>query len=183
MFVTLPQQWWIHIAQRDFSETLDAYAWLGPAIAGALVGLALVLRYALRPRLPAHDWSWHLAADPLSAETDTVAERNRWVAARGRLWSVGTLEKVVLVGLLWGSTLRCCPIRATSLQLFLGTAAFVVVNAAIGPWVARGARGAEPVLLAFGARVVLNVGLVLLGCSGPRVTSLPRATRCSSCSC
>jgi hypothetical protein len=163
VFVKLPQEWWIHIARLDVTDLLAEVPWLGPALLLALAGLGLVWWYAVRPRQPARDWSWHVAADPLLEDLDTVAERNRWVAAHGRLWSAGTLEKVVLVGLLWVVYAQILPgLSATPGQLFLGTAAFVVVNAAVALWVARAGRGIESVVLAFGARVIMNVLLVLL---------------------
>ena len=39
---------------------------------------------------------------------------------------------------------------------------FVVLNAAVSLWVARGARGVESVLVGFGFRVLMNVGLVIM---------------------
>jgi len=163
VFVKLPQEWWIHIAQLDFTDTVAEVPWFGPAVVAALVLVGLVYWFAVRPRQPAPDWSWHVAADPLPANALTVAARNRWVAAHGRLMSTGTLEKVVLIGLLWVIYSQVLPgTEATSRQLFLGTAAFVVVNAAVSLWVARSARGVEPALVAFGIRVLMNVGLVVL---------------------
>ena len=163
VFIKLPQEWWIHIAQLDVTDTMAEVPWFGPAIVVALLGVCLVYWFAVRPRQPAPDWSWHVAADPLPANAVTVAARNRWVAAHGRLLSAGTLEKVVLVGLLWVIYSQVLPgTETTSRQLFLGTAAFVVVNAAVSLWVARSARGVEPVLVAFGFRVLMNVGLVVL---------------------
>ena len=91
------------------------------------------------------------------------AARNRWVATHGRLRSAGTVEKVALVGLLWVIYARILPgTTATSVQLFLGTAAFVVANAAITLGAARSGRGADSAMIAFGVRVLLNVGLVTL---------------------
>jgi hypothetical protein len=163
VFIKLPQEWWIHIAQLDFTDTVAEVPWFGPAVVAALILACLVYWFAVRPRQPAPDWSWHVAADPLPTEAATVAARNRWRAAHGRLMSVGTLEKVVLVGILWVIYSQVLPgTEATNGQLFLGTAAFVVVNAAISLWTARAARGVEPVLIAFGFRVLMNVGLVLV---------------------
>jgi hypothetical protein len=107
----------------------------------ALVLLCLVYWFGVRLRQPAPDWSWHLAADPLPADAATVAQRNRWVAVHGRLMSAGTLQKVVLVGLLWMIYSLVLPVSL---------------------WVARSARGVEPVLTAFGFRVLMNAGLVVL---------------------
>ena len=163
VFVKLPQEWWIHIAQLDVTETIAEVPWFGPAIVVALILVCLVYWFAVRPRQPAPDWSWHVAADPLPTDAGTVAARNRWTATRGRLMSVGTLDKVVLVGLLWVIYSQVLPgTETTSIQLFLGTAAFVVVNAAVSLWVARSAGGVEFALMAFGLRVLMNAGLVVL---------------------
>jgi hypothetical protein len=79
------------------------------------------------------------------------------------LLSVDTAEKVFLVGFLVVIFAQVLPdLRSTNLELFLGSAVLVTVNAAVSLWVARGARGVESKLVAFGARVIMNVGLVLL---------------------
>lgn len=127
------------------------------------MAIGLICWFAVRPRLPAPDWSWHLAADPLPVEAATVAGRNRWVATHGRLISAGTLENVVLIGLLWVIYAQVLPGTLTTPgRLFLGVAGFVVVNVAVSLWVARSARGVEPVLTAFGFRVLMNAGLIVL---------------------
>jgi hypothetical protein len=163
IFVKLPQEYWIHIARLDVTDLLGEFPWLGPAVAGLVVALGLVVWFAVRPRLPARDWTWHIAAEPLPPEIDTVAERDRWVAAHGRLRSVATAEKVLLVGLLSVIFAQVLPGReSTNLELFLGVAVFVVVNAAVSLWVARGSRGVESSLIAFGLRTLMNVGLVVV---------------------
>jgi hypothetical protein len=163
VFVKLPQEWWIHVAQLDVTDTIAEVPWFGPAIVVGIILVCLISWFAVRPRMPTPDWSWHLAADPLPAHAATVAARNRWVAAHGRLLSTGTAEKVVLVGLIWVIYAQILPgTDTTSTQLFVGTAAFVVVNAAVSLWVAQAARGIEPALTAFAARVLMNVGLVVL---------------------
>lgn len=161
VFVKLPQEWWIHIAQLDFTETVAGVPWFGPACVAGLALLGLVYWFVVRPRQAPHDWSWHVAADPLPEGAVTVADRNRWVAAHDRLWSAGTLEKVTLIGLLWVIYAQVLPgTTATPVQLFAGTTVFVLVNAAISLTVARSARGLEPTGVAFGLRVLLNMGLV-----------------------
>jgi hypothetical protein len=76
---------------------------------------------------------------------------------------VATAEKVVLVGLMVVIYAQVLPgLRASNLELFLGVSVFVVVNAAVSLWVARGGRGLESILAAFGARVLLNTILVVL---------------------
>ena len=137
--------------------------WLWAILAVVLLAAALVAVQILRPRLPAPDWSLRLAADPLPAEIDTAAKRDAWVTAHGRLLSAATLEKVVLVGLvcvIYGQVLP--DVRSSGIALFLGIAAFVVINAALSLAVSRRSRGVDSAALAFGARLVANVALVLL---------------------
>ncbi|MET8151658.1 hypothetical protein ACIBSW_38290 [Actinoplanes sp. NPDC049668] len=161
VFVKLPQEWWIHIAQLDVTDMIAEVPWFGPAIVVAVAAICLIYWYAVRPRQRPPDWSWHVAADPLPAGAVTVAARNRWLAEHGRLVSARTLESVVLVGLIWVIYSQVLPgTSASSLQLFVGTAAFVVVNAAVSLWVARSGRGVERALPAFCLRVLMNSAMV-----------------------
>ncbi|GAA4590518.1 hypothetical protein BJY16_009260 [Actinoplanes octamycinicus] len=161
IFVKLPQEWWIHVAQLDFTDTVAEVPWFGPAVVAALVVAGLAYWFAIRPRQPDPDWSWHVAADPLPERAVTVADRNRWTAEHDRILSAGTLEKVTLIGLLWVIYSQVLPgYTASPLQLFLGTAVFVVANAAISLAAARAGRGSEAMLVGFGLRVLTNVALV-----------------------
>ncbi|MEV6489023.1 hypothetical protein AB0M20_10375 [Actinoplanes sp. NPDC051633] len=161
--IKLPQEWWIHLARLDVTDLMAAHAWILPALVAALVAVAAALRYVVRPRLPARERPLRLAADPLPEDIDEAAERDRWVAANHRLWSTGTLEKVVLIGFLWVIYAQVLPpVSADADDLFVGVAIFVVINAAISLAVARRTRSLESALAAFGARLLLNVALVLL---------------------
>ena len=100
IFVKLPQEYWIHVAQLDVTDTLEDYAWAWPLLIGLMLVLAGVLWFVVRPRTPAPDWDLRLAADALPAEMDEAAERTAWHVEHGRVWSTTTLEKVMLVGLL-----------------------------------------------------------------------------------
>lgn len=163
IFVKLPQEYWIHIAQRDVTDTLAENPWLGPTLVLLILAAGLVAWFVLVPRLPTTDWSWRVPAGPLPAEIDTAAERDRWVAQHGRLWTAATMEKVMLVGLLSVIYAQVLPgRRSTDLELFLAVAVFVVVNAAVSLWAARGSRSLESALAGFGVRVLMNVGLVVL---------------------
>ena len=163
IFIKLPQEWWIHVAQLDVTDTLAKYPVLYPILGLVLAGLALFGWFWLRPRLPARDWRWHVAADPLPVEMDTAAERDAWIAAHWRVWSAATAEKVALIAflcLIYGHVL---PGRRTSdLELLLGIAGFVLVNALISLTVARRAGSLESAAAAFGLRVLINAGLVLV---------------------
>jgi hypothetical protein len=163
IFIKLPQEYWIHIAQLDFTDSVRARPWLWAVLAVVLLAAALIAVHILRPRLPAPDWSLRLAADPLPEGIGTAAERDAWVAAHGRLLSPATLEKVMLVGLvsvIYGQVLP--DVHTSSTKLFLGIGLFVVINAALSLTVSRRLRGLDSATVSFGVRVVTNVGLVLL---------------------
>ncbi|WP_433306566.1 hypothetical protein ACQP2F_21145 [Actinoplanes sp. CA-030573] len=162
IFVKLPQEWWIHVAQLDFTDTVAANPWITPLLLVLAVIAGLWFWFWLRPRLPAPAWGRRWAAEPLPAAIDTAAERDSWVAVHGRIFSSATLEKVVLIGLLCVIYGQVLPGRSsTDLQLFLGIAAFVVVNAAISLAIARRGGSLDSVLAAFGARLVIDVALVV----------------------
>ena len=161
--IKLPQEYWIHVAQLDFTDTWQDVPWFAPLVTAAvLVGLAL-LWFVVRPRLLPADWSWRVAADPLPEEMDTAAERDAWTAANVRVWSWSTLEKVVLIGLLSTIYARILPgLEVSDLRMFFGVATYVVINAAISIAFAKRAGTREGLAGDFGVRVVVNLGLVLL---------------------
>ncbi|MFI5896506.1 hypothetical protein ACIA5D_41045 [Actinoplanes sp. NPDC051513] len=162
IFVKLPQEWWIHVAQLDVTDTLRDYPWLIPVLGVIIIAAALWVWLWLWPRLPAPAWKRHVAADPLPEEIDTAAERDQWVSSHWRVWSPATLEMVVLIGLLcviYGEVLP--GVRSSELELFVGIGAFVVVNVALSLAVARRAGSTESAAAAFGVRAVVNAGLVV----------------------
>jgi hypothetical protein len=163
VFIKLPQEYWIHVAQLDFTEFLDNHAWAGPTI----VVLALAAFGAFwvwgRPRLQPVDHRWRFAADPMPEAMDTGAEQSRGYADNGAVWSIATLEKVVLLGLLSVIFAQTLPgVEASNFQLFLGIAAVVVVNAAFTLALARRSRSLESAAMSFVARTVGNVVLVAI---------------------
>jgi hypothetical protein len=164
IFVKLPQEWWIHVAQLDLTDEIAAHAWLLPAIIVGVAVLALIAWRVLPPRLGPPAWSLRVASDPVPEAIDEGRERAAWIAAHGRVWSTATLEKIVLVGLIsvvYGQVLP--DLKSSPLQLFAGLAVFVVVNAALVILVARTGRTVEAIAAAFVLRLVVNIGLVLFG--------------------
>ena len=63
--VKLPQQYWIHVARLDFTDTVRDYPAFGAAVVLALLVAAAVLVFVVRPRLSPPDREWRLGADPL----------------------------------------------------------------------------------------------------------------------
>ena len=88
--VKLPQEYWIHIAQRDFTETVADYPWFGVACALGLVVLGALFHFVARPRMPAPEHALRLAAAPIP---ERPSRRTTWD------WT-DFVEKTVLLALL-----------------------------------------------------------------------------------
>ncbi len=162
--VKLPQEYWIHVAQLDFTDAVRDLAWFGPAVVIGLVALAGVSWFVVRPRLIAPDWGWRIAADPLPEAMDTGVERAEWMRRHGRLLSVDTAEKAVLVGLLSVIYAQVLPdLDSGPLTLFLQLSALVVASTAISLVAARrGAVGLDSAAKTFAVRLVLNLAIVVV---------------------
>jgi hypothetical protein len=150
IFVKLPQEYWIHIAKLDFTDTVRDYPAFGVAVVVALVVAALVVIFVVVPRLPAPDWPWRFAADPApSAPTGGDA----------RVLTEETLEKVSLLALLCIIFASILPgIDASGLQIVVGVTAIVLANAAISILAVR-RRGSA---LEYPALLATNLALVYL---------------------
>jgi hypothetical protein len=162
IFVKLPQEYWIHVAQLDVTDVLSENAWAPPLLVLLLVLLAAVLWFVVRPRTPEPDWPIRVAADPLPEQMDEAAERAAWHATNTRVWSWATFEKVALVSLLSVIFAQTVPgVRASNLELMIGIAAVVVLNAAISLAASRRMMTLESAVAVFFTRLALNIGLVL----------------------
>ena len=183
IFIKLPQEWWIHVAQLDFTDVMkqdvlgvptdtswaDAFSqnlWFIALILVVAIVLFVVGRRAAR-RLPPHDW-------PLSVDVDahpdgraaTPGAHTAPPSARGTsidLWHI--VEKVVLVSLMVSIFVMVLP---GSDLTFLGVAApiaFVIVsNAVVSQWLARRGVTWATALAELAAMTVLNgvAGLVFI---------------------
>ncbi len=164
VFVKLPQEWWIHVAQLDVTDFLAEHSWATPLLIVLILAGLAIFWFAIRPRLRAPDHAWQFAADPLPEPMDTAAEMSAWRAAHGRVRSFQTLEKVVLLGLLAVIFAESLPgVHASSLDLFIGISVVVFVNAVITLAVARRGSSVESLSIQFGLRILLNLGIVVVG--------------------
>ena len=159
--VKLPQEYWIHVAQLDVTDILSENAWAPPLLAGLVLAGAAALLVPGPAATAAAGLGLAFAADPMPVEMDTAAEQSAWHAQWGSIRSWATLEKVVLVGLIavvYGNILP--GVRSTTLQLFLGVAVVIVINAGFTLALARRSWSTPSLALAFLARLVVNVALV-----------------------
>jgi hypothetical protein len=156
--IKLPQEYWIHVADLDFTDEYGRHVWLLPAvIAFFLVVLGAVV--AVWPRLPAANWRPTVAVDAHRPHWEVAGPSPRAVL-RTPLWST-LAEKVVLVGLISVVFAHVLHAQATTAQTAVGVAGFVVVNAGVShAFVVRGHRW-HTAFTQFAAMATINVGAVV----------------------
>ncbi len=176
IFIKLPQEWWIHVAQNDFTdfmketifgvEATDSWGtaltnrlWVVALLLAAVVGL-LALWRSQRSKLPPADWSFRISVDrPLSERL--VAPGRDEVDRAGPRLARPRLEKVVLitlVAIIFGQLLQ---IGASNLQILAATALVVVANAVVSPLIVRGgAVTRRTIAIEFAVLTVVNVVII-----------------------
>jgi hypothetical protein len=163
IFVKLPQEYWIHIAQLDLTDTIRDVPWFLPALVVAVLALLAVVWFVVRPRLRPADWPLRLAADPLPTEIDEAHERAAYRAAHHKVFDWSAVEKIFLIGLISVIYGRVLPgVEADDFELFLGIAVFVVINSAIGLWSSRRGYGWDSATISFAVVFATNVVLVFV---------------------
>jgi hypothetical protein len=161
VFVKLPQEYWLHVAELDVTDTLRDYWWAWPVLILVVVAAVAFLWFVARPRLgrTTHDWEIHAA--PMPAAVDTVSKQAALRVAGGWVWSWMTLEKIFLVGLMSVIYAQTLPgIHEPNTQLFVSVGVFVFLNAVITLAVSRRRWTIESAGIAVAARVLVNIVLV-----------------------
>ncbi len=150
VFVKLPQEWWIHIAQLDFTDTVADHPWVGAVALVGGAGLAAVGWFVARPRMGPPDWPWRIAADPPPA----VDPHTRPVRAPE------VAEKVALLALICVIFAEILPsIDVPPWQVAVGVGCVVVLNATIAIG-SGGQQGTAAAVRRFAALLAVNLLLV-----------------------
>ncbi len=155
--IKLPQEYWIHVANLDFTDECGRHAWLLPAVI-ALVLVILAVIVAIWPRLPVADWKPAIAVDAHRPHWEVAGPGPRAIL-RTPLWPT-LAEKVILIGLISVVFAHVLNARATPLQTAVGVAGFVVVNAGVShAFVVRGHRW-HTAFTQFVSMAAINIGAV-----------------------
>lgn len=129
VFVKLPQEYWIHIAELDVTEQQGRHPWLLPGFFAALASV-LVVAWQFRGRLPPRDRRPNIDVDAcIDRPAGAAVTPRRDMAA---ILSMAVAEKVLLlttIAVIFSRVLD--GIRASSFELALGVTAVVVLNSAI----------------------------------------------------
>ncbi|TDT17986.1 hypothetical protein BDK89_3600 [Ilumatobacter fluminis] len=168
IFVKLPQEWWIHIAQLDFTDFMkeDVFGvevdtswgtaigenlWFVALMAVVVVVVVLVVRKTLAAA-PAPDWS-------ASVDVDRHRQSTRLDAtpATVRLLEWDLVEKAMLAGLITVIFAQVIPnTDPTVRQTIVSVSTVVVANAVVSAWLARRGRTWETTMQQFLAMAAVN---------------------------
>lgn len=160
IFVKLPQEWWIHIAELDFTDFVSEYPWVViPMVVVAIIVLGAawwIIRYKTAPA----DHRIRLLADPLPDELRGV-RLYAAVKSEVRLLDQGLIQKAALIAIIIVIFSVFLPGEgATPLGIAISVAFFVVLNAFVSQWLARRGRRWQAIAVELAVMMVINLGLV-----------------------
>jgi hypothetical protein len=137
IFVKLPQEWWIHVAQLDFTDAVREHTALFVLLGLLVLVLACVAFFVLRRRVPEPDWAYRFAADPIPPELTTPEARYGSRLARG-IRSRQLLEEAFLLSLVCVVFAIMLPGgEASPLEIGVAVSAIVIANTIASLWLAR----------------------------------------------
>ena len=178
IFIKLPQEWWIHVAQLDMTDFLKEQVFGVPAetswidavaanptvvlVAGIAVALlALLGWWLLTRRLPPADRPFTIDADSQQPPVDKVAIRLRRDRMAQTFFDRELIEKVVLVAFVSVIFAQMLPgDDESALGIAVGVGLVILVNTAVSEWFIRHGRRWGSVVRQFGLMLVLNVAIV-----------------------
>lgn len=177
--IKLPQEWWIHIAQNDFTDFLQETVFgvepgspWGQTFSNRpiMVVLFIVVLAALVfagtvgwRRLPARDWTLRFDVDaPLPEVTVTSAvDRNDPTSSAGPALRWPIIEKVALISLVGLIFAQMLGVNLPNHQVLPAAALVVVLNAGLSHWFVR--NGTEWGSLFVSMTVLIVANATVLG--------------------
>jgi hypothetical protein len=185
IFIKLPQEWWIHIAQLDFTDFMKetvfgvpaTSSWVDAIAASPMVAIGLVVAvvllialawWAARRFLPPRDW-------PPTVSSDRQAEHLGWPprpreAAPTAAFDRTFVEKVFLLSLMVFIFSRMLPgTEGSPLQVALAVLLIIGASTAVSIWLARRAvtwssvTSQFVVMTAVNAAIGIGIGILLPG--------------------
>jgi hypothetical protein len=158
--IKLPQEYWIHIAQRDASDFLLENPILMVVLAVLVVALVLAIRWLFIHRLPPPDKALDFEAD--SPYGDPRYREAARAMVHGRILDRELLEKITLISVVSIIFSQMLPsVRATPIQMTISVSILIVSNAVVSEWLARRNDGWKSVVRQFVTTAVLNTGLTI----------------------
>jgi len=162
IFIKLPQEWWIHIAQLDFTDFMAENDWVLPAIIVVSIIVLGVGWWYITRKAPQADRRFRLRADPLPPLL-TGPDLYSTVKAESRVFDAALAQKAVMIGLVvvifaqFLSQTDAGPVRTAA-----SVAVFLALNALVSQWLARRGRSWHSVAVELVAMMVINLGMVVV---------------------
>jgi hypothetical protein len=180
VFIKLPQEWWIHVAQLDLSDTLKRLLGGTPASDWAeliVANLALILAVAalaiallalavwyITHRLPPADRPLTLDADAEDRAVDPARLTTVLEVMQARYVDRDLFEKVALVSLVAVIFVQGLGFDASPIEVGIAVALIALANTAVSEWLAR--RGvifrSRPFARHFLAMTALNFAIFVV---------------------
>ncbi len=158
--IKLPQEWWIHIAQRDVTDELRVHPEVIPILIGLGVLVIVAAWWVLTRKAPPPDHPFRLTVDDPFG--DEELRRRAATLGTARLFDLALLEKVALTALVTVIFSQILPdMQSTPLQLAVGVGTLVVANTVVSEFLVRRGTGWETAARQFIAVGLINVGLVI----------------------
>ena len=178
VYIKIPQEYWIHIAQFDFTDSFKEVVLGVPASTGwgaafgsnipvtlallVIVALLVILaRWLLATKLPPADWRFSLASDAhglgVTPEQVLAAQQR---AAR-QFFSGALLEKVVLVSLITIIFSKVLPsVEVQPLHLAYGVALIIIANTVVSQLFVKRGVAWQSAVTEFVVMAVVNAAIV-----------------------
>jgi hypothetical protein len=155
VFIKLPQEWWIHVAQLDFTDELKANPWMWGAMAlGVAILIPLAIRY-LRMLGPP-DWSLTFRVEDHLTRRPEPA-----VPVVEPLFSRVLVERIALTSLIGIIFAQLLELNASTLELVVALTVVIVVNSAVSQWLSRRGTTWRSLGVEFLVMSVFNFGVLL----------------------
>jgi hypothetical protein len=176
IFIKLPQEYIIHVAQVDVTEWLNTNVFHVPAdatwpealaanpgltalIVVVIVALVVGAWWVIRHKAPPADHRLALAADP-ELDVTTPTARQIVQARMAKVFDNTLVEKLVLITLVTAIFSQMLPdVQANFVQLVVRVGLVVIVNAAVSQWLARRGTSYASLVREFLVMLAVNAGI------------------------
>jgi hypothetical protein len=167
IFIKLPQEYWIHVAQLDSTEVTNEHA--SGNYSFAFVGLAVLIviliwgaKWFLDHNLPPADWKFSFDAD--AHDRDVTDDQVTYVARviAQRLFDRELIEKLVMISMVVYIFSRIIPsLELTKPRLAIGIVVFIFINSALSEWLVRRGIPIRSIAIQFFATAAINSTLIV----------------------
>ena len=180
VFIKIPQEYWIHIAQMDVTDFFKERVLGVPLDTGwgvvlsqnvpILLGMAVVVIALLalawwvtQTKLPPADWGLTFAADAHGRDVSDEEAFAAQQAAAQRFFDAALFEKIALVSLITVIFSRILPtVQAGALHVAYGVTVIIVANTVVSEWLVRRGLRWRLAITEFVTMAVVNLAIVAL---------------------